>query len=111
MVRSQEAVKVLLTPDAIYSNIGLQIPFEQTPQHGIKSPGLHVTPSGRQAKDPALAPEFDGVKKAPAAINNAPTSFNIETFFIPFLLTKIKLSLNDARAVLRPDAEQTRLSH
>jgi hypothetical protein len=83
----------------------------QTPQHGIKSPGLQVTPSRRQAKGPSLATKVAGVKKAPAAINNAPTSFNNEVFFIPFLHPKIKLSLNDARAVLRPDAEQTRLSH
>jgi hypothetical protein len=96
---------------ADYCKIGLQIPLLQTPQHGIKSLGLQVTPSGRQAKSPALAPKVAGVKKAPAAINNAPTNFNNEVFFISFLLTKIKLSLNDARAVLRPDAEPTRLSH
>jgi hypothetical protein len=77
----------------------------------MKSLGLQVTPSGRQARDPALAPKVDGVKNAPAAINNAPTSFNNEVFFISFLLSKIKLSLKDAQAVLRPDAEQTRLSH
>jgi hypothetical protein len=87
-----------------YSKIGLQSPFEQTPQHGTKSLGLQVTPSGRQAKDPALTLNVDGVKKAPAMINNAPTSFNSEVFFISFLLTKIELSLNDARAVLRLDA-------
>jgi hypothetical protein len=66
-----------------------------------------MTPSGREAKDPALALKFDGVKKAPAAINSVPTSFNIEVFFISFLSPKIKLNLNDARAVLRPDAEHT----
>jgi hypothetical protein len=77
----------------------------------MKSPGRQTTPSGRQAKDPDLAAKVDGVKKAPAAINNAPTSFNNEVFFISFLLTKIELSLNDARAVLRPDAEQPHLSH
>jgi hypothetical protein len=70
-----------------------------------------VTPSGRQAKEPALAPKVDGVKKAPAAINNAPTSFNNEVFFIFFLLLKIKQSLNDARTVPRPDEEQTHLSY
>jgi hypothetical protein len=96
---------------ADYCKIGLQIPLLQTPQHGIKSLGLQVTPSGRQARSPALAPKVDGVKKAPAAINNAPTSFNNEVFFISFLLPKIKLSLNDARAVLRPDVEQRRLSY
>ena len=101
---------LLINTAADYSKIGLQIPFEQTPQHGIKSLGLQVTPSGRQAKDPAFAPKVDGVKKAPAAINNAPTSFNNEVFFISFLLAKVKLSLDDARVVLRPDAEQTRLS-
>jgi hypothetical protein len=94
---------------ADYCKIGLQIPLLQTPQHGIKSLGRQVTPSGRQAKSPVLAPKVDGVKKAPAAINNAPTNFNNEVFFISFLL-KIKLSLNDARAVLWPDAERTRLS-
>ena len=96
---------------ADYYSPDLQIPFEQAPQHGIKSLGLQVTPSGRQAKDPPFATKADGVKKAPVAINNAPTSFNNEVFFISFLLPKIILSLNDARTVLRPDAEQTRLSH
>jgi hypothetical protein len=81
---------------ADYSKIGLHIPFEQTPQQGIKSLGLQATPSGRQARDPALAPNVDGVKKALAAINSAPTSFNNEVFFISFLLTKIKLGPNDA---------------
>jgi hypothetical protein len=38
---------------ADYSNLGLQTPLEQTPQHGTKSLGLQVTPSGRQARDPA----------------------------------------------------------
>jgi hypothetical protein len=66
-----------------------------------------MTPSGRQAKDPALALKFDGVNKAPSAINNAPTSFSNEVFFISFHPPKIKLNLNDARAVLRPDAEHT----
>ncbi|HKQ73915.1 MAG TPA: hypothetical protein VJ810_09330 [Blastocatellia bacterium] len=102
---------LLIDTAANYSKIGLQMPFEQTPQHGIKSLGLQATPSGRQAKDPALAPKVDGVKKAPAAINNAPTNFNNEVFFISFLLPTIKLSLNDARTVLWPYAQQTRLSH
>jgi hypothetical protein len=66
-----------------------------------------MTSSGRQAKDPALALKFDGVKKDPSAINNASTSFNNEVFFISFIPPKIKLNLNDARAVLRPDAEHT----
>jgi hypothetical protein len=101
----------LINTTAGYSKIGLQIPFEQTPQHGIKSLGLQVTPSGRQAKDPPFATKVDGVKKAPAALNSAPTSFNNEVFFISFLLPKNKLSLNDARVVLRPDVEQTHLSH
>jgi hypothetical protein len=90
--------KVSINTAAGYCKIGLQIPLLQTPQHGIKSLGRQVTPSGRQARSPALAPKVDGVKKAPAAINNAPINFNNEVFFIPFLL-KIKLSLNDARAV------------
>jgi len=89
---------LLVNTSADYCKIGLQIPLLQTPQHGIKSLGRQVTPSGRQAKSPALAPKVDGVKKAPAAINKAPTIFNSEVFFISFLL-KIKLSLNDARAV------------
>jgi len=76
---------------ADYSKIGLQIPLLQTPQHGIKSPGLQVTPLGRQAKSPALAPKVDGVKKAPAAINNAPTNFNNEVFFILFSPSKDKI--------------------
>jgi hypothetical protein len=81
---------------ADYSKIGLHIPFEQTPQQGIKSLGLQATPSGRQARDPALVPNVDGVKKAPDAINSAPTSFNNEDFFISFILTKIKLDPTDA---------------
>jgi hypothetical protein len=101
----------VVAPAAGYCKIGLQIPLLQTPQHGIKSLGLQVTPSGRQARSPDLAPKVDGVKKAPAAINNAPTNFNNEVFFISFLLPKIKLSMDDARAVLRPDAEQISLSH
>jgi hypothetical protein len=90
--------KVSVNTAADYCKIGLQIPLLHTPQHGIKSLGRQVTPSGRQARSPALAPKVDGVKKAPAAINNAPTNFNSEVFFIFFLL-KIELSLNDARAV------------
>jgi hypothetical protein len=96
---------------ADYCKIGLQIPLLHTPQHGIKSLGLQVTPSGRQARSPALAPKVDGVKKAPAAINSAPTNFNNEVFFISFLLPKIKVSLNDARAVLRPATEQISFPH
>jgi len=102
---------LLINTAADYSKIGLQTPLLQTPQHGIKSLGLQVTPSGRQARDPPFATKVDGVKKAPAAINNAPTSFNNEVFFISFLLPKIKLRLNDARAVLRLDVEQTHLSY
>jgi hypothetical protein len=101
----------LLNTAADYSKLDLQIHFEQLPQQGIISYGLQATPSGRQAKDPPFTTKVDGVKKAPAAINNAPTNFNNEVFFISFLLPKIKLGLNELRAVLRPDAEQTRLSH
>jgi hypothetical protein len=110
-MKSARFALLLINTAADYSKIGLQIPFEQTPQHGIKSLGLQVTPSGRQAKAPPFATKVDGMKKAPAAINNAPRSFNNEVFFISFLLPKIKTSLNDARAVLWPDAEQNRLSH
>jgi len=82
---------LLINTAADYSKIGLQIPFEQTPQHGTKSLGLQVTPSGRQPKGPPLAPKIDGVKKAPAAINNAATSFNNEVFFISLSPSKNKI--------------------
>jgi hypothetical protein len=76
---------------ADYSKLPLQIDFEQLPQHGTISSGVQATPSGRQNWAPALAPQIDGVKKAPAAINNAPTSFNNEVFFISFLLPIINM--------------------
>ena len=87
-IKNARFALLLINTAADHSKIGLQIPFEQTPQHGMKSPGLQVTPSGRQANDPALTPKVDGVKNAPAAINNAPISFNNEVFFISFLLSK-----------------------
>ena len=76
---------------ADYSKLDLQIHFEQLPQHGTISYGLQATPSGRQNWDAALAPKIDGVKKAPAVINNAATSFNNEVFFIFFSPYKNKV--------------------
>jgi hypothetical protein len=60
------------------------LPLIQKAQHGTGSLGLQAPPSRRQNWDPALAPIIAGVKKAPAVINNAATSFNNEVFFIFF---------------------------
>jgi hypothetical protein len=86
--KSNRFALLFINTAADYSKIGLQTPLEQTPQHGIKSLGLQATPSGRQAKDSVLAANVDGAKKAPTVINNAPTNFNNEVFFILFSLQK-----------------------
>jgi hypothetical protein len=88
---------------ADYSTLPLQIPFEQLPQHGTISSGVQATPSGRQNWAPALVPKVDGVKKVPAAINNAPTSFNNEVFFIPFSPSKNKYANSRAPKLAIPN--------
>jgi hypothetical protein len=73
---------------ADYSKIGLQIPFEQTTQHEIKSLGLQATPSGRQAKDPALAPKVVGVKRPRPQSITRPQALTTKSSLYLFSLQK-----------------------
>jgi hypothetical protein len=71
--------------------IPLHLPLMQKAQHGTVSVALQLEPLILQHWAPALAPNVAGVKKAPAVINNAATSFNNKVFFIFFSPYKNKV--------------------